>query len=219
MRTEFLCISALRVASGPRVKFADCMSALNSRWFILLTVLRLCFFFLLGPGCGGVGGGRCGLWLWHSLDFSLTFFSLTLCCIVVYSTRRFVLSLALCYFVFVFQSFLALRLSRLGKRQLIYIYIPWGYIFLIFLYCGLSFFGYIIIYILLLYIVQDPVVQSVVSLTSSLRVISLTVLADSIYNILIFFAEKMWVAFAMQKLLTFFQQKSSAYLRIIQCKF
>ena len=33
-----------------------------------------------------------------------------------------------------------------------------------------------------------PVVQSVVSL---IRVISLTVLADSIYNILIFFAEKM----------------------------
>ena len=56
-----------------------------------------------------------------------------------------------------------------------------------------------------------PVVQSVVSLTSSLRVISLTVLADSIYNILIFFAEKM--------LLTFFQQKISAYLRITRCKF
>ena len=36
-----------------------------------------------------------------------------------------------------------------------------------------------------------PVVQSVVSLTSSLRVILLTVLADSIYNILIFFAKKM----------------------------
>ena len=36
-----------------------------------------------------------------------------------------------------------------------------------------------------------PVVQSIVSLTSSLRVISLTVLADSIYNILIFFAKKM----------------------------
>ena len=64
-----------------------------------------------------------------------------------------------------------------------------------------------------------PVVQSVVSLTSSLRVISLTVLADSIYNILIFFAEKMWVAFALQKLLTFFQQKLSAYLRITLCKF
>ena len=38
-----------------------------------------------------------------------------------------------------------------------------------------------------------PVVQSVVSLSSSLRVISLTVLADPIYmyNILKFFAEKM----------------------------
>ena len=66
---------------------------------------------------------------------------------------------------------------------------------------------------------QGPVVQSVVSLTSSLRVISLAVLADSIYNILIFFAEKMWVAFALQKLLTFFQQKISAYSRITRFKF
>ena len=40
-------------------------------------------------------------------------------------------------------------------------------------------------------ITQGPVVQSVVSLTSSLRVISLTVLADLIHSILIFFAEKM----------------------------
>ena len=39
--------------------------------------------------------------------------------------------------------------------------------------------------------ILGPVVQSVVSLTSSLRVISLTVLADSKHNILIFFAEKM----------------------------
>ena len=39
--------------------------------------------------------------------------------------------------------------------------------------------------------ILGPVVQSVVSLMSSLRVISLTVLADSIYNFLIFFAEKM----------------------------
>ena len=38
---------------------------------------------------------------------------------------------------------------------------------------------------------QGPVVQSIVSLTSSFRVILLTVLADSLYNILIFFAEKM----------------------------
>ena len=67
--------------------------------------------------------------------------------------------------------------------------------------------------------IQDPVVQSTDSLTSSLRVILLTILADIIYNILIFFAEKMWVAFALQKLLTFFQQKISAYLRITPCKF
>ena len=38
--------------------------------------------------------------------------------------------------------------------------------------------------------ILGPVVQSAVSLTGSLRVISLTVLADSINNILIFFAEK-----------------------------
>ena len=37
---------------------------------------------------------------------------------------------------------------------------------------------------------QGPIVQSVVSLTSSWRVISLTVLADSVHIILIFFAEK-----------------------------
>ena len=40
MRTEFLCISVLRVASGPRVKLAGRKSALNPRWFILLAVLR-----------------------------------------------------------------------------------------------------------------------------------------------------------------------------------
>ena len=42
-----------------------------------------------------------------------------------------------------------------------------------------------------IFIFLGQVVQSVVRLTSSLRVISLTVLADSIYNIMIFFAEKM----------------------------
>ena len=61
-----------------------------------------------------------------------------------------------------------------------------------------------------------PVVQSVVSLTSLLRVISLTVLVDSIYNILIFFAEKNVSSFCTA---TFFQQKIPANLRITQCKF
>ena len=58
-----------------------------------------------------------------------------------------------------------------------------------------------------------PVVQSVVSLTSLLRVTSLTVLVDSIHNILIFFAGK------CKQLLNCIQQKISAYLRITQCKF
>ena len=41
MRTEFLCISVLRVASGPRMKLVSCKSALNTpRWFALPTVLR-----------------------------------------------------------------------------------------------------------------------------------------------------------------------------------
>ena len=55
---------------------------------------------------------------------------------------------------------------------------------------------------------QGPVVQSVVSLTSSLRVISLTVLADSIYNILIFFAENNVSSFCTAKAThIFFSQK------------
>ena len=54
---------------------------------------------------------------------------------------------------------------------------------------------------------QGPVVQSIVSLMSSLRVISLTILVDSVYNILIFFAEKMWVAKATH----IFSEKISAY--------
>ena len=40
MRTKFLCISVLRVASGPGVGLAGSKSALNPRWFTLLTVLR-----------------------------------------------------------------------------------------------------------------------------------------------------------------------------------
>ena len=53
-----------------------------------------------------------------------------------------------------------------------------------------------------------PDVQSVVSLTSSLRVISLTVLADSIYNILIFFAEKNVSSFCTAKATHIFSAKN-----------
>ena len=87
---RILCISVLRVASGPRVKLASCKSALNSRWFTLLTVLRR------GPGV-----------------------SLTFCCFVVYSTRRFALCLNLVLLFLCFSVLLALRLPRLGKRELI----------------------------------------------------------------------------------------------------
>ena len=55
---------------------------------------------------------------------------------------------------------------------------------------------------------QGPFVQSVVSLTSSLRVISLTVLADSIYNILIFFAEKNVSSFCTAKATRIFSAKN-----------
>ena len=72
MRTDFLCISVLRVASGPRVKLASCKSALNppvvcstdrskvvvpvlvllfvALWFILrgdLLYLSVCHFVLV----------------------------------------------------------------------------------------------------------------------------------------------------------------------------
>ena len=53
-----------------------------------------------------------------------------------------------------------------------------------------------------------PVVQSVVSLTRSLRVISLTVLTDSIYNILIFFAEKNVSSFCSAKATHIFSAKN-----------
>ena len=64
--------------------------------------------------------------------------------------------------------------------------------------------------------VLGPVVQSVVSLTNSSRVILLTVLADPIYNILIFFDEK---NVSTAKATHIFQQKNSAYLHISRCKF
>ena len=88
MRTQFLCISVLRVASGPRVKLAHCKSALNPRWFVLPTVLSG------GPGV-----------------------SLTLCCFVVYSTRRFVVCLSVCHFVLVFFSPFTIAITSLGEER------------------------------------------------------------------------------------------------------
>ena len=69
---------------------------------------------------------------------------------------------------------------------------PWGYYQVN---IGSTVYNQVIVYkcqnFLKVVVHLGPVVQRVVSLTSSLRVISLTILAYSIYNILIFFAEKM----------------------------
>ena len=62
-------------------------------------------------------------------------------------------------------------------------------------------------------IVQGPVVQSIVSLTSSLRGQLVKCFMTLSSNTLIFSVEKMREAFALQKLLTFFRQKILAYIR------
>ena len=88
MRTEFLCISVLRVASGHRVKLVSCKSALNppvvysnDRSKAVVPVLVL------------------------------------LCCFVVNYTRRFVLCLTLCYFVLVFFSPFSIAFTSLGEER------------------------------------------------------------------------------------------------------
>ena len=60
MRTEFLCISVLRVASGPRMKLACCKSALNppvvystdrSKAVVPVLVLLVCCMSFHVPFC------------------------------------------------------------------------------------------------------------------------------------------------------------------------
>ena len=92
MRTEFLCISVLRVASGPRVKLASCKCALNhpvvcstDRSKAVVPVLVLLFVAL-----------------WFILRGDLLYLSVCL----------------FCFFVF-FSPLSIARLPRLGKRELI----------------------------------------------------------------------------------------------------
>ena len=99
MRTELLCISArvlLRVASGLKVKLACCKSALNptppppphpARWVFQLT---------------------------KAVVPVLILFSVILWFI---STRRFVLCLTLCYYVFVFFSPFSIAITSLGEEK------------------------------------------------------------------------------------------------------
>ena len=91
MRTEFLCISVLRVASGPRVKLVSCKSALNppvvystDRSKAVVPVLVLIFVTL---------------WFIRRGDLLYVF-----PCVILF----------LCFSVL-----LVLRLSRLGKRELV----------------------------------------------------------------------------------------------------
>ena len=57
MRTEFLCISVLRVASGPRVKLASCKSpgvSLTLWCFVVYSTRRFVVLSYLVPFCSCV---------------------------------------------------------------------------------------------------------------------------------------------------------------------
>ena len=53
----------------------------------------------------------------YSTDRSKAVVSLTLCCFMVYSTRRFVLCLTLCHFVLVFFSPFSIAITSLGEER------------------------------------------------------------------------------------------------------
>ena len=89
MRTKYLCVSVLRVASGPKKKLASCKSALNHMVFTLLTVLRR----------------------W-SRGWS---YSLLLCGLFYEATWFYVL--ILCYFVLVFFSPFSIAITSLGEER------------------------------------------------------------------------------------------------------
>ena len=122
----FLGFSVLLVLRLPRLGKRELILVLFVRLFGLCLFRFVGFLFLLGSGKG------CGLWLWHSLDFSLTFFllywpsywggpgaSLTLCCFVVYCTGRFVVYLTMCHFVLVFFSPFSIAITSLGEDRAI----------------------------------------------------------------------------------------------------
>ena len=59
---------------------------------------------------------------------------------------------------------------------------------------------------------QGPVVQSIVSLTMSLRRELVKYMPTILSKTLLCFVGKMWDSFALQKILTFFQQKITVLL-------
>ena len=54
---------------------------------------------------------------YHSMKFDSPGVSLTLCCFVVYSTRRFVVCLSVCHFVLVFFSPFSIAITSLGEER------------------------------------------------------------------------------------------------------
>ena len=64
----FMCFSVLLVLRLPRLGKRELILVIFVRLFDLCLFGFVGFLFLLGSGKG------CGLWLWHSLDFSLTVF-------------------------------------------------------------------------------------------------------------------------------------------------
>ena len=65
----FLCFSVLLVLRLPRLRKRELILVLFVRLFGLCLFRFVGFLFFLGSGKG------CGLLFWHSLDFSLTFFT------------------------------------------------------------------------------------------------------------------------------------------------
>ena len=87
MRTKFLCISVLRVASRPRVKLASSKSDFNP------------------PPPPGVCSTDRSKAVVPVLGF------------VVYSTRQFVVCLSVCHFVLVFFSPFSITITSLGEER------------------------------------------------------------------------------------------------------
>ena len=94
---QILCMSVLRVASGPRVKFASYKSALTP-------------FAPSPPPTSG------GLLYWRSKAV-VSVLVLLFVAFLVYSTRRFVLCLTLCDFVLVFFSPFSIAITSLGEER------------------------------------------------------------------------------------------------------
>ena len=69
----FLCFSVLLVLRLPRLGKRELILVLFVRLFDLCLFGFVGFLFFLGSGKG------CGLWLWHSVDFSFTFFVAFFC--------------------------------------------------------------------------------------------------------------------------------------------